>query len=106
MQTIDDLLDSHKAIVEVNSEISNTMAESVALSRRTLLQQQEFATAVQAMQDQIARDAKAVHVDSTNVFRAFLQDAQSGISALFVATSQKTGMLHKQMDHLGSVSLI
>ncbi|SLM36949.1 Nuclear fusion protein, KAR5 [Lasallia pustulata] len=78
----DDLLNLHKSMVETSSEVNSALSRALQQSKDQLIQQQNFATAVDTFQRQLLRDLRSSELEAQSYLGKLLKSMDSAAQML------------------------
>ena len=89
---IDDLIKLHKSIVETNSDVNSALSKALGEANARLLEQREFAVAIDTFQRQLLQDLQATGAEAQSFFQKLIKSidaaAQNVLSQLSLATKE------------------
>lgn len=101
---LEDILDLHRVMAEVNSDMNSVLSKSVGTAHFHLNSQSEFAEAVKRLQTQLLRDLRASNVEAQTYVQKLVQAVDSTAQIVIGKISTAGRKVEEDFQDLGHVS--
>ena len=100
----DELVDMYKSMAHTSSNVDEALVETVNEAQRALVQQRDFAHAVEKFQRQLLQDLEKSRSDAQSIFSKFTHNLELGIHLMFGKISTATRDVEADIAGLSQVS--
>lgn len=103
---VDDLIRLHKSMVETNSDVNSALSKALAAANAQLLEQRDFAVAIDSFQKQLLLDLEASGAEAQSFFQKLMESMNVAAQNLLSQFSRVTKEAEMAVAGLSEVSSV
>ena len=103
---VDDLIRLHKSMVETNSDVNSALSKALAEANAQLLEQRDFAVAIDSFQKQLLLDLEASGAEAQSFFQKLMDSMNIAAQNLLSQFSRVTKEAEMAVAELSEVSSV